>query len=371
MLATIQFCDDEPGQMAPRGTPGSTLDAKQSTIVIASGHAERAEQLAALLREDGDVVTVVHDRSNALRTIAWQLPDLIIIDAQLDGAQGIALCASLKLDVRTRSIPLIIAADPCRPDEHLRAIEADTDDYLPASDLNLLRARAGSLLRAKRWADDLVPLDYVIQMIEQAVEAKDDVTGAHGRRLGRYSALIGRRLGLSDQALEVLCAGARLHDVGKIGVDDMLLRKPSRLTADEYRNVQQHPLIGEQILASLHLPPELMAIIRHHHERWDGRGYPDGLGGVEIPLCARIVSVADAFDAMTAERPYTQPVTIDAAVGNLRKGAGAQWDPAVVEALIDSVVEIVPCRERAVGAEELPEPFIATYPPAPLRLRLA
>lgn len=147
MSAMIRF-DDEPTQVAARGTAPFARKAHQSTIVIASDHRERAEELAALLRQDGDVVTFVRDRSNALRAIAWQLPDLAIIDAQLAGADGIALCASLKHDAQTRGIPLIVTANPCCPGDHLRAVEAHADDYLPAANLCLVRARAESLLRA-------------------------------------------------------------------------------------------------------------------------------------------------------------------------------------------------------------------------------
>jgi len=156
MSAVIQF-DDEPTQVARRETVPFARKAHQSTIVIASGHPERAEELAALLREDGDVVTLVRDRSNALRTIAWQLPDLVIIDAQLAGEDAIGLCASLKHDAQTRGISLIITPNRCCPHEHLRAVEADADDYLPAANLCLVRARTEALLRAKRWNDDLLP----------------------------------------------------------------------------------------------------------------------------------------------------------------------------------------------------------------------
>jgi len=170
MLAFMHF-DNEPVQVAAWGTAGFACGVKQSTIVIASANQARAQLLAALLREDGDVVTLVHDRSNALRAVAWQPVDLVIMDAQLAGDDGIALCASLKRDTQARDIPVIITADPCSSDEHLRAVEADADDYLSASNLCLVSARAGSLLRAKRRIDSPVPLELAAHTLGQAVEA--------------------------------------------------------------------------------------------------------------------------------------------------------------------------------------------------------
>jgi putative two-component system response regulator len=329
------------------------INADQTTILIATADLERARALADALDQDDRRITLAHNRGLALRLIVWVLPSIIVLDTQLDG-DGIDLCASLKRDDRTWAIPIILTADACDADEHLRCIEAGADDYLPYAAPHLLAARARALLQIRRWIDDLMPLEQVIQALELAVDAKDDHTGGHLRRLAAYAELIGRRLGLSEQALDALRAGARLHDVGKIGVADAILRKPGALTAEEQRRIRQHPQIGARIVAPLGLAAEALAIVEHHHERWDGRGYPDGLVGQDIPLGARIVAVADAFDAMTAERPYSRPMTAEAAIERLYSGAGAQWDPAIVAALAQGLAEIAPCRERAIGAELAP-----------------
>jgi HD-GYP domain-containing protein (c-di-GMP phosphodiesterase class II) len=154
-------------------------------------------------------------------------------------------------------------------------------------------------------------------------------------------------------------------------VDEAILRKPSALNADEYAQIQQHTLIGEHILGPLCLSAPITAIVRHHHERWDGCGYPDGLVGEDIPLGARIVAVADAFDAMTAERPYSRPMTVEAAIERLRAGAGAQWDPEVVAAMLEVLSEILPARERAVGQISTPRPLPMIMRGVPLQLQLA
>ena len=358
-------------QAAAWVSAAQTIDAGQTSILVASADLTGAQALAEALRERDGAVLLAHDRGLALRTIVWQLPDLVILDAQFADDDGIDLCVSLKQDRRTRGIPIVVAAEAYDADEHLRAIEAGADDYLARSDTRLVLARVRALLRARRRSGDMVPLESVLKTLEQTVEAKDDITGGHQQRLGAYATLIGQRLGLSGRALDALHTGARLHDVGKIGVDEAILRKPSALNADEYAQIQQHTLIGEHILGPLCLSAPITAIVRHHHERWDGRGYPDGLVGEDIPLGARIVAVADAFDAMTAERPYSRPMTVEAAIERLRAGAGAQWDPEVVAAMLEVLSEILPARERAVGQISTPRPLPMIMRGVPLQLQLA
>jgi putative two-component system response regulator len=358
-------------QAAAWVSAAQAIDAGQASILLASADHAGAQALAETLREREGLVLLAHDRGLALRTIVWQLPDLVILDARLAGDDGIELCASLKQDRRTCGIPIVVAAAAYDADEHLRAVEAGADDYLARSDTRLLLARVRALLRARRRGGDMVPLESVLKTLEQTVEAKDDITGGHQQRLGAYATLIGERLGFSGRALDALRTGARLHDVGKIGVDEAILRKPGALSADEYAQIQQHTLIGEQILGPLCLSAPITAIVRHHHERWDGRGYPDGLVGEDIPLGARIVAVADAFDAMTAERPYSRPMTVEAAADRLRAGAGAQWDPQVVGAMLEVLGNIMPARERALGQAPAPRPLPLMMKGVPLRLQVA
>jgi len=218
-------------------------------------------------------VMLAHDRPLALRLIVWQLPDLIILEARLAGDDGIALCASLKRDRRTRGIPIVIVTGADDHDEHLRCVDAGADDYVISADCRRLAARAGALLRGRHNAEQ-EKIESVVESLGRAVEAKDGVTGGHLQRVAGYAMQIGDRLGLRGAALNALRYGALLHDIGKIGVDEAALRKPGPLTADEYRQVQQHPLIGEQIVQPLSLAALIGPIVRGHHERWDGRGYP-------------------------------------------------------------------------------------------------
>src|SRR6266511_4184701 len=187
----------------------------------------------------------------------------------------------------------------------------------------------------------------VVAALARAVEAKDAYTRGHQQRLERYAIAIGAQLGLAGRALFLLRYGAVLHDVGKIGVDDAILRKLAPLTAAEYRLMQQHPIIGERIVQPLHLGYAIGPIVRHHHERWDGRGYPDGLAGESIALGARIVAVADAFDAMTTRRPYNRVRSVREAAEIMRAGAGRAWDPHVVAVFLEWL-RSVPEQARAV-----------------------
>jgi putative nucleotidyltransferase with HDIG domain len=169
------------------------------------------------------------------------------------------------------------------------------------------------------------------------LEAKDLYTGKHSERVTRYAYAIAQEMGCGIGQIEALRTVGHLHDIGKIGIADSILNKPAALTREEYELVRKHPVIGESIVAELGLSPEERAIIRHHHERWDGGGYPDGLSGQEIPLLARIVMVADAFDAMTSKRAYREAMSKSAALEELERNGGLQFDREVVSAFISAV----------------------------------
>lgn len=175
-----------------------------------------------------------------------------------------------------------------------------------------------------------------VQMLARALEAKDAYTSGHSLRVSHYSVETAIRLGVAGELLNQIRLGGELHDIGKIGTRESVLHKPGRLTAREFDHIIEHPILGEKMLAPLaRQSPAVLRIVRSHHERWDGRGFPDGLAGEAIPLEARIVAVADAFDAMTTERPYRAARTPDEALAELRRVAGTQLDERVVEAFAE------------------------------------
>lgn len=193
---------------------------------------------------------------------------------------------------------------------------------------------------ARGKATDTALTDPTLSAMASALEARDPYTGNHSERVSEYATVIARRMDLTAEQVAQVRAAAVLHDIGKIGIPDSLLHKPGPLTALEYGRVMEHPMIGEQILR--HLLNEdhpIVQAVRSHHEWVDGSGQPDGLAGEEIPLTARILAVADAFDAMTSARPYRSPLPLDVALAELEKNAGSQFDARCVEALCESFAD--------------------------------
>ncbi len=211
-----------------------------------------------------------------------------------------------------------------------------------------------------------------ITILAQAVELRDDYTGGHTQRVTRYATMLAEHLELPEEQVELIKVGSPLHDIGKIGIDDAILRKPGKLTADEYTTMKTHTTMGEKILSTIPEMEPILPIVRSHHERWDGSGYPDGLAGDTIPFLARIVAVADAFDAMTSHRPYHEnqkgkpPAW---AFAEVQKQAGRQFDPNCAEAFLAIREEILRTMIELVPDLELEEPIIAVpvedYTPDP------
>ncbi|HNP70628.1 MAG TPA: response regulator [Kouleothrix sp.] len=305
-------------------------------IMVIDDNREAGAALAALLELSSHTVDYVTDGLTALDAIKRHQPDLIILDVQLPGMDGYAICDVLKHGPATWQIPIIMVTVEGQRAARLQGFAAGADAYLQKPvDMQELDVRIRSLLRSKRRTDQLEQAEAVIFALARTVEAKDAYTEGHLQRLALYSVAIGERLGLGADDLNALRFGALLHDVGKVGVDELIIRKGGPLTPAEYRLMQQHTLIGERIVQPLRMAAAVGPIVRHHHERWDGRGYPDGLSRDSIPLGARIVAVADAFDAMTTTRPYNRVLSLAEAAERLRNGAGIFWDPAVVATFLE------------------------------------
>ncbi|MBC8164014.1 MAG: response regulator [Roseiflexaceae bacterium] len=317
-------------------------------ILVVEDHPEFGQAMVQQLELFGHTVELAADGRSALRRVYARQPDLVILDVHLPDIDGYAVCAALKQNPETWRIPVIMITAETEYEARLLGIEAEADQYLHKPvDARELEVQIRVLLRVKRRTDRMEKADDVIFSLARAVEAKDAYTEGHLQRLAQYACALGERLGLSTRELEALRYGAILHDVGKLGVDERIIRKRGPLTFDERAEMQEHSLIGERIVQPLHMAGEVAPIVRHHHERWDGCGYPDGLTGSAIPLGARIVAVADAFDAMTTQRPYNIVLSPAEAVGQLLQGAGSFWDPDIVVAFVDLLG--IPLASRAVG----------------------
>lgn len=203
----------------------------------------------------------------------------------------------------------------------------------------------------------------IVQTLSAALEAKDVYTRDHTLDVHELVLSVGRAMRMTDTDVAALSYGALFHDVGKIGIPESILNKPGRLTAEEWKVMKRHTVIGEQILAPLHFLAPVLPIVRHEHERWDGKGYPDGLAGDAIPVGSRIILVCDAYHAMTSDRPYRESLGCREAIRRLREGSGTQFDPRVVEAFLDAVAD---CHEGAVpehqaGEEECSSSYLGSY----------
>jgi putative two-component system response regulator len=306
-------------------------------LVVDDGPANRELIEACLGGVDCEVRTA-EDGPSALRSVNASPPDLVLLDVQMPGMDGYEVCERIKATPKGALLPVVMITALDRTSDRVRALECGADDYMskPVDRVELV-ARVRSALRLKRVYDSLDSAEQVIYSLAAAVEAKDPYTEAHTQRVAESARRIGARMGLPQEDQQALYRGGIIHDIGKIGIPDQILLKPGELDSEEQTQMHLHPLIGEGIVAPLRFGADLLPMVRHHHERYDGTGYPDRLAGEDIPLLARILSVCDAYDALTNDRPYREGKSVDAALTVLRQGAGQQWDPEIVQLVVDEV----------------------------------
>ena len=308
--------------------------------------------------EDVDCdVAIAGDGEAALQQVEDSAPDLVLLDYQMPGMDGFEVCRRIKADPRTRLVPVVMVTANTDTTHRVAALEAGADDFLGKPvEIAELTARVRSLIKLKRVYDRLDDTERVIFALARAVEAKDVHTEAHTERVAKTARMLGSYLGLGEDDLDDLYRGGMVHDIGKIGIPDAILLKPGPLDASEWRVMKRHPVIGEEIAKPLRSAQELLKIIRHHHENFDGTGYPDGLARDEIPLLARIVTVCDGYDALTSARPYRTGMTPDVAIAILRDGAGTQWDPELVPLFIERIAAAHrPSAVRGYSARRWPD----------------
>jgi putative two-component system response regulator len=307
-------------------------------ILIVDDDPAIIDLLVRILSRDGYSTVIATNGIEALEVVEREPPDLILLDVTMPLMDGFAVCQRLKDNEATALIPVTMVTGLDDRENRQRGLEVGTDDFLTKPfDTSLLRARISSQLRLKRLTDQLERTEQVIFMLALAVEAKDAYTEGHLRRLASYSEQLAIAAELPHNQLKAIRFGGLLHDIGKISIDDAILRKPGGLTPEEYDQIKQHPEYGARIVQPMRFASEVGPIIRHHHERWDGKGYPQGLRGEAIPIGARIVAVVDAYDAMMTDRPYRRALGLAESLRRLREGSGTQWDPHLVEIFVAMV----------------------------------
>ena len=307
-------------------------------VLVAERSESSARQLVDYLEAVGHEVSVALDGEDALRQIRKHDPEVALLDVEIPRLNAYQLCERVKSHPTTRNLPIILLVSSGAQDEKIRGLEVGAEDFLtrPVHKLELL-ARVKSLVKVKRLNDQVETTESVIFGMATMLETKIAATGSDSARLADLACRLGQVVGLIEEDLETLRRGAILHDIGKIAIREEVLLKNGSLTTEEYNEVKLHPEVGERICRPLRCADEVLPVIRHHQERWDGRGYPDGLRGDQIPLLARILSIADAYDAMLSDRPYRPALTPREAAEQVRRGAGSQWDPNLVHLFLEVV----------------------------------
>ena len=302
-------------------------------VLVIDDEAPSRDLMRHVLESQHCEVDEASNGRDALDQVRSRPPDLIICDALMPGMDGYAVVEELKSRAETRLIPVIMATALQDLPDRLKAVELGVDDFLvkPVNIVELI-TRARALISLKRFTDQLEQAATVLQAIAVMVEKRDGYTGEHCTRVGETSARLGAALGLDAETCEVIRLGGILHDVGKLGTADAILRKADRLSPGELSEMKRHATEGAALCAPMHTLTRVVPIIRSHHERLDGSGYPEGLRGNSIPVEVRIVAVCDIYDALASKRPYKDPFPRDRCLSILREEAvRGWWDRDVVE----------------------------------------
>ena len=318
-------------------------------ILVVDDEEGSRESFRMILKEYHDIFTA-KDGPEGLDLLRREKPQLVILDVKLPGMDGIDLLQKIKeIDA---ALPVIVVSGLGTHKTVIDALKMGATDYL-AKPIDVVQVRTivrRALFQAEKEAClERRPTTNAIPSVEQVLEStylntiktlckilvkKDPYTRAHSQEVTHFALMIGKELGFSEEEQQVIEQAALLHDIGKVGVPDNILRKPGPLTEAEWDVMRQHPEIGKELLEHIQVLHLEQGIIRHHHERWDGKGYPDGLKGKEIPLYARVLGVADAFHAMISDRPYRKALPFATAVEELRQNSGTQFDPEIVQAFL-------------------------------------
>ena len=326
----------------------------KATILVADDSESNRELLFEILTHQGYGVVLAGDGRHALKAIRDEQIDLALLDVVMPIKTGFEVCFSVKSHPETRFIPVILVTGLTSVHERIEGIKCGADDFLskPVNKEELL-ARVRSLLRLKEYTDELENAEAVLFSLALSIEAKDPYTKGHCDRLSEFSVALAHRLGLpQDQCVALRRAGV-VHDIGKIGVGEQILVKKGPLTPEEWEVMKQHPVIGERICAPLKSFRLVLPIIRHHHEKLDGSGYPDGLKGEKIPLTARILQITDIYDALVTARPYRGALSHEVAISTMHEEAKrGWWDRSLIdefEGLLAEPAQYLAAKEVTVG----------------------
>jgi len=333
-----------PAFAARPASPGALIEPEElsgppSTILIVDSEDINRRLLRAIFKTAPYRILESRRASEAMAMLQSNDIDLVIVDLMLPEMSGPELCRWMKSDRKTHLIPVLMLTNVTGIENEIAGISSGADEFLikplhPA----VVRTRVRAMLRNKALIDSLEEAETILFALAQAIERRDEYTGQHCQRLAVVSVILGEALGLSQQELIALYRGGYLHDIGKIGIPDRILFKQGELTAEEWSSMRSHPVRGEEICRPMKSLWPVLPIIRNHHERWDGSGYPDELAGEDIPLLARILQVADIYDALITARPYKPALAPAEAFAVMEEEARRGWrDPELVPLFVSTM----------------------------------
>ena len=340
---------------------------ENATILVVDDAPENIDVLVGILKPNYSL-KVARDGEMAIKIANIQpRPDLILLDVMMPGIDGYETCKRLKLDIATRDIPIIFITAKISVEDEARGLSLGAVDYIakpvnPAivmqrvkTHLALSDQKRELYQKVKLQTQELINTRYnIIQKLGRAAEFKDNETGNHVKRMSKYAYILALACGMEHEAADLLMNAAPMHDIGKIGVPDHILKKAGKLNEEEWLIMKEHAAFGAEILAEDN-PSLLIDMAKNvaltHHEKWDGSGYPKGLQAEEIPLEGRIIAIADVFDALTSKRPYKPAWTVERAIELIKNESGKHFDPQLVNYFIDNLDEILAV--KAKFSEEL------------------
>ena len=331
----------------------SSHESRLTTILVADDIEGNREYLSELLRTQHYNVVCAADGEEALEAMRSQPISLAILDVLMPRRTGFAVCRAVKSAPETRLIPVVLVTGLSDKEDRIQGIECGADDFLskPIHKEELL-ARVNSLLRLKHFTDELEHAESVLFSLALSIEGKDPYTEGHCDRLSKYSVALAEQIGLHEEFRTALRRAGTVHDIGKVAVPEHILLKPGPLSPEERKVMEAHPVVGERICAPLKTFRHVLPIIRHHHEKLNGSGYPDGLAGDAIPLTARILSTVDVYDALTTDRPYRKALSPEQTLHTMREEVKRSWwDSSLVDELERLVNTRTPAPAIAVSAK--------------------
>jgi len=335
-------------------------DAGRQTVLIVDDSIENIDVLSGIL-SDLYTVKIAKNGEMALAIAEKFDPDIILLDIMMLGMDGYEVCERLKSNPITKEIPVIFVSAKDQEHDEAKGFELGAVDYItkPVSAV-IVKARVSTQLRlydqqielerqVKEKTKELMETRVaIIEKLSSAAEYKDADTGLHVTRMSKYCYIIAKKYGFRNNEAELLLSAAPMHDVGKIGIPDHVLEKPGKLNDEEWEIMRTHSAIGKDILGEEEYPLLKLAgiVALEHHEKWNGKGYPNGIEGENIDINSRIVAVIDVFDALTSERPYKKAWEVERAVDVIKEDSGTHFDPKVVEAFIKSLPEILEIKNK-------------------------